>query len=95
MSMLRLPTSNSEGKANLHQGAIGVGVSLKDGTTLSAVSGNSIVSEHPDTGHSVIGMQLPHWDRLLDIAVHCADLSELGYLGVDLVIDRTKGPMIL
>ena len=34
MAMLRLPTRQSGGKANLHQGAIGVGVDLATGVTL-------------------------------------------------------------
>ena len=34
MAMLRLPTRQSGGKANLHQGAIGVGVDLATGITL-------------------------------------------------------------
>ncbi len=95
MAMLRLPTSTSEGKANLHQGAIGAGVSMRDGKTTTAVSGGVIVSEHPDTGHSIIGLQIPHWERLLDIAVQCSDLAQLGYIGVDLVIDKDKGPLLL
>jgi alpha-L-glutamate ligase-like protein len=95
MAMLRLPTSSSEGKANLHQGAIGVGVSMHDGITSTAVSKGAIVSEHPDTGQSIIGLQLPHWNRLLEIAVQCADLAGLGYLGVDLVLDKNQGPLLL
>ena len=34
MAMVRLPTRLSGGKANLHQGAIGVGVNLATGKTL-------------------------------------------------------------
>ena len=43
MAMVRLPTRRSRGKANLHQGAIGVGIALHDGRTLNGVLGNDVV----------------------------------------------------
>ena len=95
MSMVRLPTRMSGGKANLHQGAIGAGIDMASGTTLTAVWRNTIVSEHPDTGNPVSGVKIPHWDKLLKIAAQCNDLTGLGYIGVDLVLDREKGPLIL
>ena len=95
MSMVRLPTRMSGGKANLHQGAIGAGIDIATGTTLAAVWRNDIISEHPDTGNPVSGVKVPHWDKLLKIAAQCNDLTGLGYIGVDLVLDREKGPLIL
>jgi alpha-L-glutamate ligase-like protein len=95
MAMVRLPTRFSEGKANLHQGAIGVGIDLRSGTTLTAVFRNAVVTEHPDTGQPVAGMVIPNWDRLLDIAAQSYELTGLGYQAVDLVLDKRYGPMIL
>ena len=95
MSMVRLPTRMSGGKANLHQGAIGAGIDIATGTTLTAVWGNSVVSEHPDTGNPVTGVKIPHWQNLLKIASRCNALTGLGYIGVDLVLDKAKGPLIL
>ena len=95
MSMVRLPTRMSGGKANLHQGAIGAGIDIATGTTLTAVWRNSIVTEHPDTGNAVTGVQIPNWDKLLYIASRCAELVGLGYIGVDLVLDKEKGPLVL
>jgi alpha-L-glutamate ligase-like protein len=95
MAMVRLPTRASDGKANLHQGAIGVGLNLATGKTLSAVWYNEIIEEHPDTGNPVAGLQLPSWTRLLELAAQCYDLTGLGYLGVDFVLDKEKGPMLL
>ncbi len=95
MSMVRLPTRMSGGKANLHQGAIGVGIDIASGTTLTAVWRNAIVSEHPDTGNPVSGLKIPNWDTLLKIAAQCNALTGLGYIGVDLVLDKDKGPLIL
>jgi alpha-L-glutamate ligase-like protein len=95
MSMVRLPTRMSGGKANLHQGAIGAGIDIATGTTLTAVWRNNIVTEHPDTGNIVTGVQIPKWEALLDIAARCYELTGLGYIGVDLVLDKDKGPLIL
>ena len=95
MCMVRLPTRMSGGKANLHQGAIGAGIDIAGGTTLSAVWQNNIITEHPDTGNPVTGIQIPQWDSLLHIAARCCELTGLGYIGVDLVLDKDKGPLIL
>ena len=95
MSMVRLPTRMSGGKANLHQGAIGAGIDIASGRTLTAVWRNAIVSEHPDTGNPVTGVKIPNWEKLLKIAAQCNELTGLGYIGVDLVLDKDKGPLIL
>jgi len=95
MAMLRLPTRMSGGKANLHQGAVGVGLDLAAGVTLGGVWRQERLHEHPDTGHSVRGVALPHWDAMLRLAARCAELTHLGYLGVDMVLDREQGPLLL
>ncbi|OGA20239.1 MAG: alpha-L-glutamate ligase-like protein [Betaproteobacteria bacterium RIFCSPLOWO2_02_FULL_63_19] len=95
MAMVRLPTRAAKGKANLHQGAIGSGVDIATGCTLTAVWRDQIVTEHPDTGNPVQGVQIPHWDRLLEIAAQSYELTGLGYLGIDIVLDRGLGPLIL
>jgi alpha-L-glutamate ligase-like protein len=95
MAMVRLPTKASDGKANLHQGAIGAGIDIASGITLAAVHRSRIVSKHPDTENSVRGIKLPHWDKLLMMAVKASDMTGLGYLGADFVLDREKGPVLL
>ena len=95
MAMVRLPTRLSGGKANLHQGAIGAGIDMASGTTLTAVWGTSIVSEHPDTGNPVSGVAIPRWDTLLELGAQSYELTGLGYQGIDIVLDRDKGPLIL
>ena len=95
MAMVRLPTRASDGKANLHQGAVGAGVDMCLGETLTGVLDNEIVDEHPDTGALVSGLQIPHWDFILETAARGYEVTELGYLGVDMVIDKDLGPMIL
>jgi alpha-L-glutamate ligase-like protein len=95
MSMVRLPTRASDGKANLHRGAIGVGIDMGVGTTLAGVHRSEVVTHHPDTNKPVTGIQVPHWESMLLIASKAADMTGLDYLGVDLVIDRERGPLLL
>lgn len=95
MAMIRLPTRMSDGKANLHQGAIGVGIDIPTGLTRRGVWGTEPVKEHPDTENSIVGLAIPHWDDLLLIASKSYELSGLGYVGVDIVLDKEKGPMVL
>ena len=95
MSMVRLPTRASDGKANLHRGAIGVGIDMEKGTTLSGVYRSGVVTHHPDTNKPVMGIQVPHWESMLLIAARAVDMTNLDFLGVDLVIDRDRGPLLL
>jgi len=94
-AMIRLPTRQSDGKANLHQGAMGVGIDIVSGLTTSAVLNNAAASLHPDTGQPTTGIEIPHWKDLLKLAVSCADTVGLGYLGVDIVMDKHLGPLVL
>ncbi len=94
-AMVRLPTRASDGKANLHQGAVGAGIDMATGRTTRAVSQNQAVTQHPDTGAEIGGLQIPQWDRLLALAARCHELVGLGYLGVDVVLDRDRGPLVL
>ncbi len=95
MAMTRLPTRESDGRANLHQGAIGVGVDIGSGRTVRGTWSNNIIEEHPDTGAKVNGFPVPGWDKIVDMAARCYEPIGLGYLGVDVVLDKNRGPMIL
>lgn len=95
MAMLRLPTRLSGGRANLHQGGLGVGIHLSTGMTTHAVLRNRAAQHHPDTGESVIGVTVPHWNEILRMARRVSQEVGLGYLGVDIVIDTRRGPLLL
>jgi len=95
MAMLRLPTRESNGRANLHQGGLGVGIDMASGLTHNAVQRNRLVLCHPDTSSPVLGKRLPYWHQVLDMSRRVAEAVGLGYLGVDIVIDETQGPMLL
>ena len=53
------------------------------------------VTHHPDTEKDLSNFEVPDWPTFLELASHCADITGLGYLGVDIVLDRNRGPMIL
>lgn len=95
MAMLRLPTRQSQGKANLHQGALGVGIDIASGKTNLAVIANHHIEEHPETGYRLEGVTVPHWQEILLTAARCYELTGMGYLGADFVLDRDKGPLLL
>ena len=95
LSMLRLPTQRSHGKANLHQGAIGVGVDLDTGRTTYATFRGRPVERHPDTDAPLVGQLLPRWPDVLDVASRAARAFPLGYLGIDVALDARRGPVVL
>jgi alpha-L-glutamate ligase-like protein len=95
MAMLRLPTRASGGRANLHQGAVGAGVHLDTGTLHGGVCRGQTVRAHPDTGVPIAGHIVPCWSAALDMAASLSLVLEMGYIGVDLVLDVEAGPLVL
>lgn len=95
MAMLRLATRASDGKANLHQGAIGVGIDIATGQSLNAVQFNRPVTVHPDTGHALVHISVADWHTMLVMASRCYEATGLGYMGADLVLDQHAGPTLL
>ena len=96
MAMLRLPTKESGGKANLHQGAVGVGIDLATGVTTSGIHHGQPIRYIPGTKRKVNGLKVPHWDQILLTAVKVQQkIPSLGYAGIDFVISKNKGPLIL
>jgi alpha-L-glutamate ligase-like protein/uncharacterized protein (TIGR02421 family) len=95
MAMLRLPTRESEGRANMAQGALGVGIDLATGKPTYIAKKNKIIKEIPDVGKFSPDFKIPHWDEMLLIASKCQMITNLGYLAVDIAIDETAGPILL
>lgn len=95
MAMMRLSCASSKGKANLHQGAVGVGIDIDRGRAVRAVQGGKTVTHHPDTGQNLSELVVPQWLAMLELACACSDMTGLGYLGVDLVLDQDRGPLLL
>jgi alpha-L-glutamate ligase-like protein len=95
MAMTRLSTRDSDGKANLHQGAVGLGIDLGSGRALRAIQHGQLISRHPDTDRDLSTFHVPAWQDFLNLASRCYEVTELGYLGADIVLDARKGPLIL
>ncbi|MFT4630355.1 MAG: alpha-L-glutamate ligase-like protein [Arenicella sp.] len=95
MAMLRLATHASDGKANLHQGAVGIGINIADGAARAAVQFDRPVIAHPDTGRELLDIKIDGWQEILHLSASCYEVSGLGYLGADVVLDYNRGPMIL
>lgn len=96
MAMTRLPTLESQGAANLHKGAIGMGLTISEGQGMNPFwrGHGGKVQKHPDTGYFLTDLKIQNWPELLKIAVMAQAASRLGYVGVDIVLDE-KGPMVL
>lgn len=101
MAMFRIPTEKSGGKANLQQGAYGLGIDLATGITTFGIEGKGdAVYKIYDYGkkkyRKVNGIKIPFWREILETAINCQKaVPGLGFLGVDVVLDKEKGPMVL
>lgn len=95
MAMLRASTRESDGRSNLHQGAIGIGVDIATGVTVHAVHHGKVIDMHPDLKIPLLGVQIPNWDQILETAVTCHEMTGLGYLGVDMMVDEEIGPLMI
>jgi len=94
MAMLRIPTAQSRGKANVHLGGIGIGIDIATGKTTHAVQSGKIIRELPHGG-SPAGITIPHWEDMLLISSRIQYVTNIGYLAVDLTIDGEMGPALL
>jgi alpha-L-glutamate ligase-like protein len=96
MAMARIPTKESEGKANLDQGAIGLGIDMATGITTHAVKGKKErITHFPGTKKKVSGIKIPHWNQILETAVKTATMAGYKFMGADIFIHPEKGPMIV
>jgi alpha-L-glutamate ligase-like protein len=94
-AMLRLPTKRSSGKANLHQGAIGIGLEIANGKMLTATTNGKPITHHPDNNQLLIGTELMYWTQICELSIQVYKAIPLGYAGIDICIDRELGPLVL
>lgn len=94
MAELRLPTELSGGRANLHVGGIGVGIDIAGGITTSAVHRGQLIEYMPNTRLLLSGIRIPFWNDILLLAIRSQEITRLGFMGVDIMIDREDGPMV-
>ncbi|HPT66144.1 MAG TPA: sugar-transfer associated ATP-grasp domain-containing protein [Candidatus Woesebacteria bacterium] len=101
MAMFRIPTEKSGGKANLQQGALGLGIDLATGITTFGIEGKGgeiyrIYDFGKKKKRKVNGIKIPFWREILETAINCQKaIPSLGFMGVDVVLDKEKGPMVL
>jgi len=93
--MLRLPTKKSGGKANLHQGGVGVGLDVRTGMTTRSTVKGEMITHHPDTGQLLSDVPVPGWRTILEVSPKIPSLMGLGYVGIDYVIDQNRGVLVL
>lgn len=94
MAMVRVPTQESDGKANVHMGGLALGIDLAKGEVNHMSHYDRVIRSHPDFG-SLRGLKIPFWDEVLLLATQIQQLITLGYLAVDIVIDANLGPALL
>lgn len=94
MAMIRIPTRLSDGRANLHQGAIGAGIDIETGITQHAIFKGETLLRHPDSDKQLAGISIPYWQNTMQICQQVARLMPLKYLGIDIAITQ-NGPVIL
>lgn len=95
IGMLRLPTSASDGKANLHQGGLGIGVDMETGELTHTYSGSTYLDTHPDSGSDLSGRVVPFWKEIVKLTREVSEAFPLDYMGIDIVIDKNLGPSVL
>ena len=95
MAMMRLPTVYSDGKANLHLGAVGIGIDIRTGITTHGVSLGKSVRNIPGKKIKVRGIKIPNWKKILEVATEAQQTSRLGFVGIDIVLDENQGPLVL
>jgi alpha-L-glutamate ligase-like protein len=95
LSMIRVPTSESGGRANLHQGGLGIALDLATGRTTRAIHHGRAVETHPESGAPLVGLEVPRWGEVIEVARRAAGSVPLGYLGIDVVLDAERGPLVL
>ncbi|MBI2462927.1 MAG: hypothetical protein HYV65_01680 [Candidatus Spechtbacteria bacterium] len=96
MAELRLPTTESDGRANLHLGGVGVGIDISTGKTTFAIHHDKPITFHPDNLRiPLAGLAIPYWEEILELAIASQQAIGSNFLGVDISIDKYRGPMIL
>jgi len=103
MAMLRIPTEQSNGKANLQQGAVGFGIDMATGITTYGCRKYpteeqffKILDLRRKKMVKVNGIRVPMWDRVLEGSIKCAQtVPGLNFFGADFLLDKEKGPLVI
>ncbi|PIR58789.1 MAG: hypothetical protein COU69_03695 [Candidatus Pacebacteria bacterium CG10_big_fil_rev_8_21_14_0_10_56_10] len=96
MAMARIPSKASDGRANLDQGALGIGIDIATGITTYGISGKSgRIKYFPGSKRKVNGIKIPQWSKVLEMAVKAAIAANYNFMGADMFIHQENGPMVV
>lgn len=101
MAMLRVPTEKSMGRANLQQGALGLGIDMATGITTYGIVGKGeevkkVFDYKKKKMIKVNGIRVPDWKLVLETAaLSQRAIKGLDFVGIDVVIDKDEGPKVL
>lgn len=94
IAMLRVPTKESDWKANLHGWACAAWIDI--GTwKLTYITQHSKIVKSVPWIWDIRGLVIPEWDKMLEISVKVQKETNIGYLGCDIVMDDRDGPLLL
>ena len=94
MAMIRIPTAESEWKANIHVGACAAWIDIGTWRITYIYRHRKIVKSIPGIG-DVRGIIIPEWDKVLSLAVQVQQVTWIKFLGCDVVLDESSGPLLL
>jgi alpha-L-glutamate ligase-like protein len=96
MAFLRLPTEESQGKANLALGAIALGIDIATGVTTTGIQGKDKEIDYiPGTKLYASGLKIPYWNKILNYAIEAQKATDLNFAAIDFLIDAELGPVIV
>jgi alpha-L-glutamate ligase-like protein len=94
MAMLRVPTSNSKWKANLHAGACWVWIDIWTWKLTYITQFRKIIKSIPWIW-DIRNIEIPYWDDVLKLSLRVAEATNIKYLGCDIVLDDKIWPLLL
>lgn len=95
IAMLRVPTEQSGGKANLAQGWVGLGVDIVTGKINSLyLQSQSYTTTFPPERSHFKNKKIPYRQEILDYSANAQYFVNSGYLGMDWVVTN-KWPKLL
>jgi len=94
MAMIRIPTEESDGKANIHGWACAVGIDIGSWRLTYISSKWKIVKSIPGIW-DVRGIVIPEWDKILSLVVQVQQVTGIKFLWCDVVLDADAGPLLL
>ncbi len=94
IAMMRVPTANSKWKANLHAGACWLGVDIWSGKITYITQFRKMIKSVPGIW-DVRWVEIPHWEDILKLAVKVQQVTNIGYIWCDIVLDDNFWPLLL